>query len=100
MPNMANFGVYPENDYTSYEALCIHGVIDLNADEDTDETNCKIDDTNPQFYSIYGKLKGLDEVECLGDFQDFSLATYWELTLSQLHSLPIRECSLSKRSKS
>jgi len=44
-----------EPDITNYKSIEIHSVRDQNHDLSIDETDCFIDDENPQFYSIYAR---------------------------------------------
>lgn len=52
---------YPMSQYVDIE---IHGVVDINSgDTESDETQCQVDDENPQFFSVYVRHKdGCSEV--------------------------------------
>ena len=62
---------YAENiiagDPTRYDAIEVHGVRNLNDDDDPDGTHYVIDDEDPILYSIY--LHCIEGgIECAGDF--------------------------------
>ncbi len=57
---------------SDYDALEIAGVRDI-SEPDRDGTECVTDNENPEFYSVYARLRdGQEEFNCIGDFSELS----------------------------
>lgn len=74
----------------NFDAIEIHGVRDFETGE-RGETCCEVDDTNPQFYSVYihNKPERFMGVECVGDFSDPADAIDYAIELAIKYNWPI-----------
>lgn len=74
-----------------YDTLEIQGGRNLNEPDSPDGTCCEIDNINPEFFSVYARLK-VGGIESVGDFANHQLASNYASTLSQQFSLAVNDC--------
>lgn len=67
-----------------YDAIEVHGVRNLNHEDDEEGTHYEVDDENPELYSVY--LHCIEGgIECIGDFSTLTLATGYADEISKLY---------------
>ena len=75
-----------------YDGIEVHGVRDLLAGVEGDETACEVDYDDPTFYSVYVHLNegGMD---CVGDMNTHALALEYANDLSLKYGFPVLDLS-------
>lgn len=76
-----------------YDVLEVHGVRDLNEQDDQHGTQFEIDNENPQTYSVYAHIKGDDGIECVGDFGEHEMAVTYASQLSAKYGWAVHDFS-------
>lgn len=87
-----------EPDISQYKAVEIHGVRDQNSYQQTDDTDCFVDDVDPQFFSIYVLHEDGTYLVC-GDSGLFKLNGLRQAAMdfSQGHGLVYQDFSTVRR---
>lgn len=75
---------------SDFDAIEIHGVRNLKDKNDPEGTQCEIDDTDPETFSTYARLK-IGEVYCVGDFGTYTLAKKYAQKTSDKYGLPVHD---------
>ena len=75
-----------------YDALEIHGVRNLNDEDDPDGTHYEVDDENPVLFSVYVHCVA-GGIECIGDFSTHELATSYANEISATYNWAVLHSS-------
>jgi hypothetical protein len=76
-------------DPSAYDALEVHGVRNWYPPDAEEGTCCEIDDTDPEFFSVYAHLRA-GGCECVGDFDLMGWAVIEAHKLGAAHGWPTR----------
>lgn len=79
-----------------FEGLDLHGVRQLESTSPTEQHTVQVDDINPQFYSVYARMKS-GEVHCIGDFSLYADAKDYAEDIGRHYQWPLRDfcCEMS-----
>lgn len=80
----------------AYDAIEIQGVRNLNEEGDPMGTSIEVDTENPQFYSVYVRIKS-GEAECVGDMGTHALAQAYANELHVKHGWPVNDFTLKRQ---
>lgn len=75
----------------NYDALVVSGVRETYFPQIPDDMFCEMDNDDPQFFSVYARIKGTMEVECVGDFGTHQLAREYATELSGQYGWPVHD---------
>ncbi|UUA74248.1 hypothetical protein [Cellvibrio sp. QJXJ] len=76
---------------TWYDAIEVHGVVNLNEEDDPEGTYYVIDDENPELYSVYLHCTE-GGIESVGDFSKHAMAMEYAEELSSQYQWPVSNC--------
>jgi hypothetical protein len=72
------------------DSLELHGVRHLESTSSTEQHTAQVDDNNPQFYSVYTRMKS-GEVSCIGDFSLYGDAKDYAEDIGIQFQWPLRD---------